>query len=132
MFAKQSEFSSKSSLLKDIIYENASSSDEQFPHLEEILNYYDKAFSHSEARNAGKIIPTSGVCKSYDEALNDIRSNEKDLNDYLNKQKKSLKISDLKYVHVQKSRYVIEIPESACRNLDEDFELMSSRKGFKR
>ena len=38
----------------------------------------------------------------------------------------------MKYVHVQKIRYALEIPENACRNLDDDYELMSSRKGFKR
>ena len=38
----------------------------------------------------------------------------------------------MKYVHVQKIRYALEIPENACRNLDDDYELMNSRKGFKR
>ncbi len=47
-------------------------------------------------------------------------------------QKKILKNHDIKYIHVQKTRYAMEIPENACKNLDDDYELMSSRKGFKR
>ena len=132
MFAKHSDLSSSSALLNHIIYRNESNLNEQFPMLDEILDYYNNAFSHSQARTEGKIIPTVGVCSSYDEALNEIKENEKALNDYLNKQKKLLKNPEMKYVHVQKTRYAMEIPENACRNLDDDYELMSSRKGFKR
>jgi DNA mismatch repair protein MSH6 len=132
LFAKHSDLASSSSLLMRIIYQNQTHPDEQFPSLDGILDYYNNAFSHSQARAEGKIIPTVGVCQTYDQALNDIRDNEKALNDYLNKQKKLLKNSDIKYVHVQKTRYAMEIPENACRNLDDDYELMSSRKGFKR
>ena len=103
-----------------------------FPALDELLEYYTNAFSHSQARAEGKIVPTAGVCQQYDDALNEIRDCEKSLNEYLNKQKKLLKNHDIKYVHVQKTRYAMEIPESACRHLDDDYELMNSRKGFKR
>ncbi|CAF4563185.1 unnamed protein product, partial [Rotaria magnacalcarata] len=80
-----------------------------------------------QARTEGKIIPTTGVCRQYDDALKEISDNEKALNDYLSKQKKILKNHDIKYVHVQKIRYAMEVSESACRNLDDDYELMSSR-----
>ncbi len=129
IFSKQDDISSSSSLLDTIIYQNKTKS---FPSLDKILDYYTNAFSHAQARNEGKITPTAGVCKQYDDAINEIRENEKALNDYLNKQKKILKNHDMKYVHVQKSRYSMEIPENACRHLDDDYELMSSRKGFKR
>ncbi len=132
MFSKYDDISSSSTLLNTIIYQNNKNKTKQFPFLDEILDYYTNAFSHAQARNEGKIIPSAGVCKQYDDALNDIRDNEKALNDYLNKQKKLLKNHDMKYVHVQKTRYALEIPENACRNLDDDYELMSSRKGFKR
>jgi DNA mismatch repair protein MSH6 len=130
LFAKHSDLASSSALLKHIIYQKDS---EQFPLLDEILDYYDNAFSHSQARTEGKIVPTAGVCQPYDDALNEIRDNEKALTDYLNKQKKQMRNHEIKFVHVQKTRYSMEIPESACRNLDDDdYELMSSRKGFKR
>ena len=132
IFSKSHDISSSSSLLKKIIYRNNENKNENFPDLQAILDYYTNAFSHTQARNEGKIIPTVGVCKQYDDSLNEIRENEKTLNDYLNKQKKILKNHDMKYVHVQKIRYALEIPENACRNLDDDYELMSSRKGFKR
>lgn len=134
IFSKYDDISSSSSLLKTIIYRNEddNNSIKQFPVLEEILDYYTNAFSHAQARNEGKIIPSTGVCQQYDDALNEIRENEKALNEYLNKQKKLLKNHDIKYIHIQKIRYAMEIPESACRNLDDDYELMSSRKGFKR
>jgi DNA mismatch repair protein MSH6 len=132
IFSKDNDISSSSSLLNLIIYQNKENHDEQFPYLDEILDYYTNAFSHTQARNEGKIIPTIGVCKQYDDSLNEIRENEKALNEYLNKQKKILKNHDIKYIHVQKTRYAMEIPENACRNFDDDYELMSSRKGFKR
>ena len=132
IFSKHDDIPSSSLLLQTIIYQNPQSKLKQFPSLDEILEYYTNAFSHAQARNEGKIIPSAGVCKQYDDALNEIRDDEKALNDYLNKQKKSLKNHDVKYVHIQKTRYAMEIPESACRNLDDDYELMSSRKGFKR
>ncbi|CAF1298843.1 unnamed protein product [Adineta ricciae] len=128
LFSKHQDIADSSVLLKKLIFRG----DENFPELEEILNYYTNAFSHAQARNEGKIIPSAGVCKQYDDSLNEIRDNEKALNEYLNKQKKFLKNHDIKFVHVQKIRYAMEIPESACRNLDDDYELMSSRKGFKR
>lgn len=132
IFSKSSDISSSSKLLNTIIYQNNDSKTQSFPNLDEILDYYTNAFSHAQARNEGKIIPTVGVCKQYDDSLNEIRENERELNDYLNKQKKVLKNHDMKYVHVQKIRYALEISENACRNLDDDYELMSSRKGFKR
>jgi len=132
IFSKYNDISSSSVLLNTIIYRNNENKLKHFPYLDEILDYYTNAFSHAQARNEGKIIPSVGVCKNYDDALNEIRENEKALNDYLNQQKKILKNHDIKYVHVQKIRYGLEIPENACRNLDDDYELMSSRKGFKR
>jgi DNA mismatch repair protein MSH6 len=132
IFSKYDDISSSSLLLKTIIYQTNENQMKYFPYLNEILDYYTNAFSHAQARNEGKIIPTAGVCKQYDDALNEIRENEKALNDYLNKQKKILKNHDMKYVHIQKIRYAMEIPENACRNLNDDYELMSSRKGFKR
>ena len=89
IFSKFNDISSSSSLLNKIIYRNK----DNFPYLDEILDYYTNAFSHAQARNEGKIIPTAGVCKQYDDALNEIRENEKALNDYLHKQKKIIKKS---------------------------------------
>lgn len=132
IFAKHSDLASSSPLLHAIIYQHDSPSSGSFPAVNELLDYYTNAFSHTQARAEGKIIPTAGVCQQYDDALNEIRACEKSLNDYLNKQKKLLKNQDIKYVHVQKTRYAMEIPESACRHLDDDYELMNSRKGFKR
>jgi DNA mismatch repair protein MSH6 len=132
LFSKHSDLSSSSSLLNLIVYQDEKNQEKTFPLLDEILDYYTNAFSHTQARNEGKIIPTAGVCQPYDDSLNEIRENEKALNDYLNKQKKMLKNHDMKFVHIQKVRYALEIPENACRNFDDDYELMSSRKGFKR
>lgn len=132
IFSKYDNIASSSPLLNAIVYRNTDEPMKHFPALDDILEYYTNAFSHAQARNEGKIIPTAGVCQKYDDALNEIRENETALNEYLNKQKKILKNHDIKYIHVQKTRYAMEIPESACRNFDDDYELMSSRKGFKR
>ena len=92
IFSKHDDIPSSSSLLNTIIYQNNGKKMKHFLILDDILEYYTNAFSHAQARNEGKIIPSAGVCKEYDDALNEIRENEKALNDYLNKQKKLLKI----------------------------------------
>ena len=38
----------------------------------------------------------------------------------------------LKYFGTNKNRYQLEIPETKCKKLPEDYELTSSKKGFKR
>ncbi len=106
------------------------------------------------AKKTGKIIPQPGVNEEYDEAIAEIKQIEKELADYLKQQSKELRcvrtffgffeyrilivnfikfyFKSINYFGTSKNRYQLEMPESACKNLSEDYELTSSRKGFKR
>ena len=40
--------------------------------------------------------------------------------------------SSISYFGTAKNRFQLEIPEAKCKNLSDDYELTSSKKGFKR
>ena len=72
-----------------------------------------------------------GINVEYDNAVNNLEENEKKFKIYLDDQSKNLKCT-LKYFGSNKNRYQLEIPEDKCKKLSCDFELTSSKKGYKR
>ncbi|CAF1018045.1 unnamed protein product [Didymodactylos carnosus] len=103
-----------------------------FPDIDELLKFYDTAFNHKQAKEEGCITPVANVNAEFDQAISDIKDIQKELDDYLKEQKKTLKCQTVKYVDVSKTRYQLEIPDFACKSLNADYEIQSSRKGFKR
>jgi DNA mismatch repair protein MSH6 len=79
----------------------------------------------------GKIIPRPGINNEYDNAIDRLNENQKKFELYLKQQAKSLNCH-LKYFGSNKNRYQLEIPDEKCKNLTTDYELTSSKKGFKR
>ncbi len=67
-------------------------SDGGFPYLTDVLQYFAGAFDREQALRCGVIIPSPGLNESYDTALCDIRETEKQLNNYLTQQKRTLGI----------------------------------------
>ncbi|NXV10313.1 MSH6 protein, partial [Cettia cetti] len=129
------EFASdfKSRVLKQLVTRKAINPDGRFPDLSAELTRWDTAFDHNQARKTGVITPKAGFDTDYDEALEDIRALQEDLRKYLDKQRKLLGVKSVQYWGTGKNRYQLEIPESAIsRNLPEEYELRSSRKGYKR
>ncbi|XP_063247263.1 DNA mismatch repair protein Msh6 [Prinia subflava] len=123
----------KSSILKQLVTRKAINPDGRFPDLSAELTRWDTAFDHNQARKTGVITPKAGFDADYDEALEDIRALQEDLRKYLDKQRKLLGFKSVQYWGTGKNRYQLEIPESAIsRNLPEEYELRSSRKGYKR
>ncbi|NWH87331.1 MSH6 protein, partial [Aegithalos caudatus] len=123
----------KSTVLKQLVTCKAKNPDGRFPDLSEELTRWDTAFDHNQARKTGVITPKAGFDTDYDEALEDIRTIQEDLRKYLDKQRKLLGVKSVQYWGTGKNRYQLEIPESAVsRNLPEEYELRSSRKGYKR
>ncbi|XP_062346493.1 DNA mismatch repair protein Msh6 isoform X1 [Cinclus cinclus] len=123
----------KSRVLKQLVTRKAKNPDGCFPDLSAELTRWDTAFDHNQARKTGVITPKAGFDPDYDGALQDIKAVEEDLRKYLEKQRKLLGFKSVQYWGTGKNRYQMEIPESAVsRNLPEEYELRSSRKGYKR
>ncbi|NXS16761.1 MSH6 protein, partial [Mystacornis crossleyi] len=123
----------KSKVLKQLVTRKAKNPVGRFPDLSAELTRWDTAFDHNQARRTGVITPKAGFDTDYDEALQDIKAIEEDLRKYLDKQRKLLGSKSVQYWGIGKNRYQMEIPESAIpRNLPEEYELRSSRKGYKR
>uniref|UniRef100_A0A2C9JWS6 DNA mismatch repair proteins mutS family domain-containing protein n=1 Tax=Biomphalaria glabrata TaxID=6526 RepID=A0A2C9JWS6_BIOGL len=114
------------------ISSTGSQSGAHFPDITEDLNFFDTAFDHKKAKKDGVIVPSKGVDADYDQALDDIKSIEKELGDFLEAQKKVLNCRSLAYWGTAKNRFQIEVPESAWKNIPNSYELISSKKGAKR
>jgi DNA mismatch repair protein MSH6 len=123
----------KSKLLKSIlvVIKGAETNHIGFPYLKDLLNFYKVNFDAEEAKREGKIIPRPGINPDFDEAIKDLEENKQKFQSYLNKQSKELKCT-IKYFGTNKNRYQLEIPEERAKNLKQDYELTSSKKGFKR
>ncbi|KAK6167624.1 hypothetical protein SNE40_021604 [Patella caerulea] len=103
-----------------------------FPDIAESLKFFEAAFDHDKAKKDGIIIPTKGVDEEYDTAVTDILSTEDELNTYLDSQRKALSCRAIVYWGTGKNRYQMEIPEVAVPRIPDDYNLMSSKKGWKR
>ncbi|NWW41145.1 MSH6 protein, partial [Panurus biarmicus] len=123
----------KSGVLKQLVTCKAKNPEGRFPDLSTELTRWDTAFDHNQAQKTGVITPEAGFDADYDKALQDIRAIQEDLWKYLEKQRKLLGFKSVQYWGTGKNRYQLEIPKSAVsRNLPKEYELRSSRKGYKR
>ncbi|KAM4772473.1 DNA mismatch repair protein Msh6 isoform 1-T1 [Rhinophrynus dorsalis] len=123
----------KSNILKQVVSLKDKSPTGRFPDLSAELKRWDTSFDHEKARKTGVITPKAGFDPDYDEALRDIKTAEQCLNDYLDKQRKRLGCKSIVYWGTAKNRFQMEIPESVTeRSLPEEYELKSTKKGFKR
>ncbi|XP_061331343.1 DNA mismatch repair protein Msh6 isoform X1 [Pezoporus flaviventris] len=123
----------KSKVLKQLVTRKDKNPDGRFPDLSAELKRWDTAFDHNQARKTGVITPKAGFDPDYDKALQDIKAVEEELQKYLDKQRKLLGFKSVLYWGAGKNRYQMEIPESVVsRKLPEEYELKSSRKGYKR
>ncbi|XP_056424046.1 DNA mismatch repair protein Msh6 isoform X2 [Hyla sarda] len=123
----------KSNILKQVVSLKDKNPKGLFPDLSAELKRWDTSFDHEKAKKTGVITPKAGFDPDYDEALRDIKTEEQNLNNYLEKQRKRLGCKNMVYWGTAKNRYQMEIPESVIgRNLPEEYELKSTKKGFKR
>uniref|UniRef100_A0A2K5CTB0 DNA mismatch repair protein n=1 Tax=Aotus nancymaae TaxID=37293 RepID=A0A2K5CTB0_AOTNA len=123
----------KSKILKQVISLQTKNPEGRFPDLTIELNRWDTAFDHEKARKTGLITPKAGFDSDYDQALADIRENEQSLLEYLEKQRNRIGCRTIVYWGIGRNRYQLEIPENfTTRNLPEEYELKSTKKGCKR
>ncbi|XP_069439478.1 DNA mismatch repair protein Msh6 isoform X2 [Ovis canadensis] len=123
----------KSKILKQVLTLQTKNPEGRFPDLTSELNRWDTAFDHEKARKTGLITPKAGFDSDYDQALADIRENEQSLLEYLEKQRSRIGCRTIVYWGIGRNRYQLEIPENfITRNLPEEYELKSTKKGCKR
>ncbi|XP_040905285.1 DNA mismatch repair protein Msh6 [Toxotes jaculatrix] len=104
-----------------------------FPDLSAELKRWETAFDHQKARTTGVITPKAGFDPEFDQALTGIKNYERELQDYLDRQKKRLGCKSLSYWGTGRNRYQMEVPDSVSeRNIPEEYEVKSTKKGWKR
>uniref|UniRef100_A0A4W5JGW2 DNA mismatch repair protein MSH6 n=1 Tax=Hucho hucho TaxID=62062 RepID=A0A4W5JGW2_9TELE len=104
-----------------------------FPDLSAELKRWDTAFDHQKARTTGVITPKAGFDPEFDQALSGIKACEKDLQDYLDRQKKRLGCRNLTYWGTGRNRFQMEVPDSVSeRNIPEEYKVKSTKKGWTR
>ncbi|CAG9534923.1 unnamed protein product [Cercopithifilaria johnstoni] len=104
----------------------------RFPDISNDLEHFKNAFNRDKAQEEGIIVPEKGVIKEYDDTICDVKGCIHELDLYLNVIRKQLCCSSINFFGSGRSRYQLEIPEVIAMNLGHEFELKSSRKGYKR
>ncbi|XP_010728752.3 DNA mismatch repair protein Msh6 isoform X1 [Larimichthys crocea] len=123
---------SRSKLLCQIVTLK-SEKDGLFPDLSAELKRWDTAFDHQKARTTGVISPKAGFDPEYDQALAGVKNCERELQEYLDRQKKRLGCKNMSYWGTGRNRYQMEVPDSVSeRNIPEEYEVKSTKKGWKR
>lgn len=122
----------RSSLLRQVVSQKGEK-DGLFPDLSAELRRWETAFDHQKARTTGVITPKAGFDPEYDQALTGIKNCERELQDYLDRQKKRLGCKSMAYWGTGRNRYQMEVPDSVSeRNIPEEYEVKSTKKGWKR
>ncbi|XP_034537690.1 DNA mismatch repair protein Msh6 isoform X4 [Notolabrus celidotus] len=104
-----------------------------FPDLSAELRRWETAFDHKKARTTGVITPKTGFDPEFDQALTSITSCERELQDYLDRQKKRLGCKNMSYWGSGRNRYQMEVPDSVSeRSIPEEYDVKSTKKGWKR
>lgn len=104
-----------------------------FPDLSAELRRWETAFDHQKARTTGVITPKAGFDPEFDQALTGIKNCERELQDYLDRQKKRLGCKSMAYWGTGRNRFQMEVPDSVSeRNIPEEYEVKSTKKGWKR
>ncbi|EFO24929.1 hypothetical protein LOAG_03556 [Loa loa] len=104
----------------------------RFPDISNDLEHFKNAFNRDKAQEEGIIVPEKGVIKEYDDTIYNVKECIHELDLYLNVIRRQLHCSNINFFGSGRSRYQLEIPEGIAMNLSHEFELKSSRKGYKR
>ena len=122
----------RSSLLRQVV-SLKSKNDGLFPDLSAELRRWETAFDHQKARTTGIISPKQGFDPEYDQSLAGVKKCERELMDYLDRQKKRLGCTSMAYWGTGRNRYQMEVPDRFSeRNIPEEYEVKSTKKGWKR
>ena len=93
------------------------------------LTIFQNAFDHKAAIKDGKIQPSPGVDLDYDAAFKAVAEVQAEADSYLKEVKERLR-TKVVYFGSDKKRFQLEVSDNV--RVPNDFEMTSSRKGFKR
>lgn len=103
------------------------------PDMKSTIEHFEVAFDWSEAELSGRILPREGVDSDFDAASSVISEVESKLDAYLEEQREHFgNSSEVVYLTVGKESYQMEVPERFLAKVPRDFEVRSSRKGYRR
>ncbi|KAM8859492.1 DNA mismatch repair protein Msh6 isoform 2-T2 [Spinachia spinachia] len=102
-----------------------------FPDLSAELRRWETAFDHQKARATGVITPKAGFDPEFDQARASIQSCERELQEYLDRQKKRLGCRTMSYWGTGRNRYQMEVPDSGV-SVPAEYDVKSTKKGWKR
>lgn len=104
-----------------------------FPDLSAELERWETAFDHQKASSTGVITPKEGFDPEYDQALAGVKSCERELKEYLERQKKRLGCKSVAFWGTGRNRFQMEVPDSVSeRNIPDEYDVKSTKKGCKR
>ncbi|PNF27299.1 DNA mismatch repair protein Msh6 [Cryptotermes secundus] len=103
----------------------------KFPDLAGALHFFETAFDHEQAKEAGRINPSKGIDPEYDSVMEELQGLKQELDEYLNSQRKYFGCK-VTYCGSDKKRFQLEVPDSFTKKAGKDYELQGQRKGFKK
>ncbi|KAL7752170.1 DNA mismatch repair protein msh6 [Sorochytrium milnesiophthora] len=101
-----------------------------FPHLDELLSFFARAFDHGQALEQGNIIPRAGVDEEYDSVLQKIDEMQAGYDAHLKQVQQHLGTRQVKYKHLGKEPNQLEVSSSVA--VPNDWKKMSGTKAVSR
>lgn len=102
------------------------------PDLDGALKHWKDAFDRQSAKDDGLLIPQPGVEEEFDESSGRIKEVEKDLDKLLQRARKELGSSTIKFTDNGKEIYQLEVPVKVKGTIPKNWKQMSATKACKR
>jgi DNA mismatch repair protein MSH6 len=102
------------------------------PDLAGALHHWKDAFDRAKAKDEGLFIPQPGVEEDFDESQERIDNVEKELQQLLNRARKDLGSSAIKFTDNGKEIYQLEVPTKVTKPIPKSWKQMSATKACKR
>ncbi len=99
-----------------------------------LVKEFNEAFDHAQAAKDGHIIPQPGIVVEYDNAVLAVQECEKNLQVYLDQEKRTFKDQNIQYFHRMREVYQLEIPLSTVNKIKipTSYEQISQTKTVRR
>ncbi|OHT00741.1 MutS domain III family protein [Tritrichomonas foetus] len=125
-FLQPLEAQVKSALLKSIVPHGKSSI--LLSHLDGIL----KSLEIHKSLEQNEFVVKKGIYDDIDEIEQEVANAENELDEELDNIREELKCPDIKFFHQQSEKYQVQIPNKACKHLDDSYSFVSQNKDVKR
>ena len=101
------------------------------PDMKELFKFWNNAFDHAKAKEAGLLIPERGVEEDFDASQDRIQSLLADLDTLLKKTRKDLRSNEIVYADNGKEIYQLEVPVKV-KGIPKNWNQMSATQKVKR